>query len=185
MDSKIIGGTGGGMDRKRGVTDFYPTPPEVTQALLDYLQIPKGKLIWEPACGEGDMVMQLMKSGYLVYGSDISSGADFLTHDDVECDWIITNPPFSLSEEFVRRCWATGKPFALLLKSQYWHAGKRLKLFEECKPSAVLPLTWRPDFLFKVEGKHGAPLMDVLWVVWDRQSEHTIFQPLGKPGVKS
>ena len=51
--------------------------------------------------------------------------------------------------------------------------------------SAVLPLTWRPDFLFKVEGKHGAPLMDVLWVVWDRQSEHTIFQPLGKPGVKS
>lgn len=68
MDSKIIGGTGGGMERKRGVTDFYPTPPEVTQTLLDYLQIPKGKLIWEPACGEGDMVMQLMKSGYLVYG---------------------------------------------------------------------------------------------------------------------
>ncbi len=27
MDSKIIGGTGGGMERTRGVTDFYPTPP--------------------------------------------------------------------------------------------------------------------------------------------------------------
>lgn len=42
-----------------------------------------------------------------------------------------------------------GKPFAMLLKAQYWHAAKRAQLFCEVPPSYVLPLTWRPDFLFK------------------------------------
>lgn len=34
MDFKIIGGTGGGMERKRGVTDFYPTPRKLPRHFL-------------------------------------------------------------------------------------------------------------------------------------------------------
>lgn len=49
MDSTKIVGAGD----KRRKNDFYPTPPECTQALIDFLKIPKGATIWECACGDG------------------------------------------------------------------------------------------------------------------------------------
>ena len=150
MEASRISGGNSTYGRVKG--DLYPTPPEVTYALLDFLGLPSGTRIWEPACGNGDMVREMETWGYRVTGTDISMGQDFLTAFSVPCDWIITNPPFSLSEEFIRRCWHIGKPFALLLKSQFWHARKRIQLFKEEPPAWVLPLTWRPDFLFKTRG---------------------------------
>lgn len=177
--------SGGNSAYGRAKGDFYPTPPEVTYALLDFLDLPRGTRIWEPACGNGDMVREMETWGYQVTGTDISMGQDFLTVPPVPCDWIITNPPFSLSGGFIERCQHIGKPFALLLKSQFWHARKRLKLFREEPPVWVLPLTWRPDFLFKARGG-GAPLMDVLWRVWNpgKPSFGTHYQPLPRPDMK-
>lgn len=166
----------------RKKSDFYPTPWEVTQALLNFLELRPGTRIWEPACGDGKMVDVLMRNGMAVAFSDISMGVDFLTADlpSGGVEWIITNPPFSLAEQFIRRAYEHGLPFAMLVKSQYWHACKRYFLFYECKPTYILPLTWRPDFLFKERGG-GAPLMDVMWCVWIRKSGKTEYIPLLKP----
>lgn len=177
--------SGGNSAYGRAKGDLYPTPPEVTYALLDFLRLPDNTRIWEPACGNGDMVHEMEVWGYQVTGTDISMGQDFLTVSPVSCDWIITNPPFSLSEVFIRRCQYIGKPFALLLKSQFWHARKRLELFQEDPPAWVLPLTWRPDFLFKTRGR-GTPLMDVLWCVWaapELPRFGTHYQPLPRPDM--
>lgn len=158
---------GGNTAYKRNSSDFYPTPPDVTIALLDFLGIPKDQKIWEPACGENHMVNAIKKCGYDAIGTDIRTGTDFMTADTpVGIDWIITNPPFSRSEAFIMRCIEIGLPFALLLKSQYWHAKRRLNLFRGFPPKYILPLSWRPDFLFKERGG-GSPLMDVMWCVWD------------------
>ena len=180
--SRIVGGN---TAYKRIESDFYPTPPEATIALLDFLKLPKSTKIWEPACGENHMVQTIKSMGYSVIGSDIRLGEDFLTIPFKECDWIITNPPFSLSEGFIKRCRYHNRPFALLLKSQYWHAKKRQSVFNEIRPNYILPLTWRPDFLFKTRGK-GAPLMDVMWVVWGLYSGSTypLYIPLNKPVMK-
>src|SRR5690606_41708421 len=43
-------------------------------------------------------------------------------HDALPISWIITNPPFKDSVAFINRAIQIGKPFAYLLKSQYWHA---------------------------------------------------------------
>jgi len=178
---------GGNSDYGRVKSDFYPTPPEATQALLNFLNIPKDQIIWEPACGEGHMAEVFEGNGYEIITSDINSfgygvsGVDFLNTECKNCDWIITNPPFNLAEDFIKQCVKFQKPFALLLKSQYWHSKKRHSLFTTTKPKYILPLTWRPDFLFKERGK-GSPLMDVLWCVWDAQpSLHTIYELLVKP----
>lgn len=134
---------------------------------MDFLRIPIDKLIWEPACGQNHMVNAIRNRGYQVIGTDILTGTDFLEVDIPDgVDWIITNPPFSKSEKFIERCIEHKKPFALLLKSQYWHAKKRMKLFQEYPPEYVLPLSWRPDFLMGKRGK-GSPLMDVIWNVWE------------------
>lgn len=186
--SQIMGGNG---TKARKAADLYPTPPEVTVALMRFLKLPRSTQIWEPACGQGDMVEALRGCGMLAYGTDIRSGQDFLDSWQprstiAACSWIITNPPFSLADEFIRHAAEIGKPFAMLLKAQYWHAAKRAQLFREIPPSYVLPLTWRPDFLFKErDGKKGAsPLMDVMWCVWltpQMQGVQTVFKPLMRP----
>jgi len=172
---------GGNTAYKRVESDYYPTPPEATKALLNFLKLPAGTAIWEPACGKGHMVKVMEEYGYKVTGSDIQGGEDYLRIPLEECDWIITNPPFSVSQEFIERSIQHEKPFALLLKSQYWHAKKRLELFRGFPPTYILPLTWRPDFLFGKRGS-GSPLMDVMWVVWySKESADTFYVPLTKP----
>lgn len=183
--------SGGNSATGRRQSDFYPTPPEATIALVQFLRLEHGTVVWEPAFGEGDMGQALGACGLTVYGTDIRAGQDFLVRDhpdgiDAPFNWIITNPPFSLAEEFIRHAAKIGKPFAMLLKSQYWHAAKRARLFREIPPSYVLPLTWRPDFLFKEHGdkKGASPLMDVMWCVWltpRTRSAQTVYQPLEKP----
>lgn len=173
--SRIVGGNSA---YKRVESDFYPTPADVTHALLNFLDLREGTLVWEPACGENHMVNVLRERGLDVIGTDLQTGTDFLQAPLVPCDWIITNPPFSIADKFIERCIEHGKPFALLLKSQYWHAKKRLPLFRQKPPSYVCPLTWRPDFTFKTRGK-GSPLMDVMWVIW--MNGETRYIPLERP----
>ena len=182
MDNKTASRiTGGNTAYKRNESDFYPTPPEATQALLDFIKIDHESIIWEPACGEGHMLSAMRGNGYVAVGTDINTGNDYLTTPLLDCDWIITNPPFSESQAFIERSIQHHKPFALLLKSQYWHAKKRYELFNNYKPQYVLPLTWRPDFLFKTR-ESGSPLMDVIWVVWGAESaDQTFYIPLQKP----
>lgn len=173
---KIIGAHG-----NRAKNDFYPTPPECTIALLDFLKahhlIRQSDTIWEPACGSNAMVDVMKANGYNVIGTDIENGQDYLTTQiDVSFDWIITNPPFKIAQDFITRSVEMSKPFALLLKSQYWHSAKRLKIFRDHQPVFVMPLTWRPDFT-----GNGCSLMDMMWVVWIGDTTNTYYLPLQKP----
>ena len=185
LGARIAGGNTA-YDRKE--SDFYPTPPEVTEALLlsPAAHLFFGATVWEPACGEGHMATVLEKHQPEVVSTDLSAecygeGArDFLEEKERLAEWIITNPPFYLSEQFIEKAISLGGNFAFLLKSQYWHAAKRLKLFNRFPPAYVLPLTWRPDFLFKTRGG-GSPLMDVIWCVWTDGKTETKFIPLPKP----
>lgn len=169
----------------RSGTDFYPTPENVTVALIKYLGL-HNAIVWEPACGAGHMAEAIVRTGNRVIATELYwqgyglGGVDFLMADKPACDWIITNPPFKLAEQFIERCIDHGKPFAMLLKSQYWHSAKRRQLFERHRPAAVLPLTWRPDFHFGAKG--GSPTMECAWTVWDScPSSNTNFVPLPKP----
>lgn len=173
-------------NHKRKAADFYPSPPDVTHALMEFLRLPKGTVIWEPACGDGDMSCILEEHGHQVISTDLrddvwygKGGTDYLTHPEIEVDWIITNPPFNLAESFIRKSLSITTNVAMLLKSQYWHAAGRLKLFADHPPAFVLPLTWRPAFLEAERG--SSPLMDVIWVVWQGEPEYTKFKPLQRP----
>lgn len=165
-------------------TDFYPTPADVTHSLLDYLQLEPGTRIWEPACGEGHISEVLKARGYVVHSTDLHERGygmglvDFLEVPKVSSnEWIITNPPFSQAETFICHALTLGIPFAFLLKGQFWHAAKRRALFEAHRPSHVLPLTWRPDFLFGRKG--GSPTMEAAWTVWQPQpTNFTLYIPL-------
>ena len=173
LNANIIGGNPmcGRSDR-----DFYSTPWDVTQALVDFLDLQKTAYIWECACGNGAMANVFRSNGYHVYETDIALGTDFLQTTSCFCDWIITNPPFYIADKFIRKCSSYGVPFALLLKSQYWHAAKRLELFRKITPTYILPLTWRPDFIGNKRG-----LVDFVWCVWIPGEKETHYKPLERP----
>jgi len=99
---------------KPGVGDNFQTPGYAVKPLLDYIN-PHWN-IWEPACGKGNIVKFFEEWGYDCRGTDLIMGVDFLTSDPKDwVDCIVTNPPYSIKNEFIARCFYLAIPFALLL----------------------------------------------------------------------
>ena len=172
----IIGGNN--TNRKRQINDFYPTPPEVTNSLLNHIDI-SNENIWEPCAGDGAMVDVIKKyTSKNIYASDLSPQRndihtfDFLSGIPSQIDtsyMIITNPPFKISAQIIEKSFEHGfTKLALLLKSTYYHASSRTELFEKYRPTKILPLNWRPDFLGL-----GSPTMEVSWFYWDKPCSNT------------
>lgn len=114
---------------QQGHSNDFQTPPEAILPLLPYLK-PKST-IWECAAGEGSLVDAFAARRFKVVGSDIRDGLDFLTWAPPgrTYDYIVTNPPYSLKQQFLTRCYGLGKPFALLLPLTTFETAKRQALF--------------------------------------------------------
>lgn len=91
---------------ERETNDYYATEPKAARLLMDVEYF--SPIIWECACGEGHLVREFEKAGYMVYASDlIDRGVgvqlDFLhtATPPISGADIITNPPYSLAKEFV------------------------------------------------------------------------------------
>lgn len=161
---------------KRQPNDFYPTPHDVTRALLrvehQCIRNTAGNLVWEP-CGRGGAIMRVLaEHDFQTIGTDIVAdprqkvhALDVLQAKRARARAVVTNPPFALAEKIIRHLLdVLGVDYlALLLKASYWHADERTPLFRLHPPSRIHALTWRPDFLGK-----GAPVMECAWFVWQR-----------------
>lgn len=126
----------------QGRPDDFQTPKEAIIPLLPYLK--KEWIVWEPACGKGNLLKAFSEYGYTAFGTDILEGNDFLTSNIarppmcIEWDCIITNPPFSLKQEFLERCYKLGKPFALLLPLTTFEGKRRQELFKKYGLEVIL-----------------------------------------------
>jgi len=109
--------------------DDFQTPPEALNPLLPYLQ--EDWVIWECAEGQGILTKTLRDEGFEVIGSDILTGENFLLWQPNEFDCIITNPPYSIKQQFLERAYMLKKPFAFLLPLTTFETEKRQKLFRE------------------------------------------------------
>jgi len=114
---------------KQGGSNDFQTPPFALNPLLEYLN--PSWIIWECACGNGNLVNELRNLGWEVVGSDILKGKDFLKIKPKKFDCIITNPPYSLKQQFLERAYNLGKPFAFLLPLTTFETKKRQSLFKE------------------------------------------------------
>ena len=114
---------------KQGNSNDFQTPPEAILPLLPYLN--KNWSIWECAYGKGNLIEAFIDKGFEVIGTDILGNYDFLINKPEFFDCIITNPPFSLKQEFLERCYNLGKPFALLLPLTTFETAKRQELFKK------------------------------------------------------
>ncbi|ARS29063.1 hypothetical protein [Sphingomonas sp. KC8] len=174
----------------REANDYYPTPAEVTRALIGrcgHAMRAAGPLIWEPCGRGGAMTRELVAAGFPVTASDIVAdpdndvaALDLLTAKRRRADVVVTNPPFALAPAMIAHLLGDlgVRWMAMVLKSTFWHPRDRAQLWRLYRPSRILALTWRPDFM-----ERGAPTMDVIWTIWDRSapSAHCSFERLDRP----
>lgn len=161
--------------------DFFPTPPWATRALCEHLDcwgaIGKDSA-WDPACGQGHMVRPLREYFARVHASDVHAYGgeqecqrDFLipwAAHDFEVDWVITNPPFRLAEEFVLRGLEVARTgVAMLVRTAFLEGvGRHGRLFGKRPPEWILQFTERVPMAKGRLDPKGSTATAYCWVVW-------------------
>lgn len=150
--------------------DFYPTPPEVTRALLTVEDF-DGE-ISEPACGDGAVSNVLQDAGYDVLSSDLidrgyGEVADFLMSRKVS-DNIVTNPPFKLSEKFIKKALAySRRKVAMFLPLVFLEGQDRNELLRRSPLKTVYVFTNRVTFYRTGTERRGHGRAAYAWYVWE------------------
>lgn len=170
--------------------DFYATPSDCTHALflkLEELGVKVRGKITEPCCGDGAICKVAIERGYEVVATDLidqgygdhGGGHDATRIESLPSPSVITNPPFNLAPKIIESVMRHDPDlFVLLLKASFWSAARRKALFRKYRPSAILTLSWRPDF-----AGLGNPTMECAWIVWSKQMTPgvTVFDILDRP----
>ena len=156
----MVGNISHKIPSRQGSPDDFQTPPIALEPLIPFLN--PDWTIWECAVGKGNLSKELMKKGFNVIETDILGGNfDFLTQKPIQWDCIITNPPFSLKQEFLQRCYELGTPFALLLPLTGLEGKKRGELFRKYGIQLIIP-NKRINFETP-SGKGGGSWFQTVW----------------------
>lgn len=110
--------------------DEYYTPKYAVLPILKYLK--PNSTIWCPFDTEESIfVKTFIENGHKVINSHIQYGEDFFEIEN-DCDYIISNPPYSLKAEVFERLFKIGKPFAMLVGVVgLFESQKRFEIFRD------------------------------------------------------
>ena len=156
--------------------DELYTPEYAILPLLKYL--PKNKIIWECTdFGKSNITKVLKENGYKVISTH-KKDFDFLMDDpDFEFDMIITNPPYSLKDDFLKKCYEHDKPFCLLLPITTLEGIERGKMFRE-NDIQLLVLDRRCNFIY--DNCKKSNWFNTSWFCWNVLPKQLIFEELIK-----
>jgi len=95
-----------------GNDEFY-TPPYAVYPILRYVK--PNSVIWCPFDTEQSWFVRIFNENHhkVIY-SHLKQGGDFFELQK-ECDYIISNPPYSVKGKVIQRLFDLGKPFAVLV----------------------------------------------------------------------
>jgi hypothetical protein len=112
-----------------GYDEFY-TPEYAVEPILKYIK--PNSNIWCPFdTTESHFYKMLKQEGHQVLATHKDVGVDFF-ENDIQCDYIISNPPYSLKNEVFERLFKLGKPFAMLVGVVgLFESQKRFEMFRD------------------------------------------------------
>lgn len=174
------------VDRKG---EWFATPPYATIALLaaEMMRIrraatPAGQVqpvppsrvtAVEPCCGNGALAVVLARAGFKVDAADLHNrgfgrtGENFLEARALAGPVVITNPPWSLAEAFVRQALDLGARYvAMLLPLDFYSSGVRGPAWRELPLATWYACAFRVDFLPEERGKTPPQNFNCAWGVW-------------------
>ena len=185
-NKKLKGANLAGMSttRDRVKNDYYATPYETTEALLNNVDFAGSFL--EPCVGGGhiaDVIKRYYPSSEIFTLDLIDRDypntvvGDFITYDfDRQFESIITNPPFSIAQEFLEKGMEVVKDngkIAMFLKIQFLEGNKRKEMFKKYPPKYVYVFSkrqnpWRNGNPLDEKGKPWSSTMCFAWFVWEK-----------------
>jgi len=160
--------------------DDFPTPPWATRALVEHVLRNEHDLssmsVWEPACNRGYMVQALKPYFREVIASDVSDYgfgrvADFLDPSVVQdVDWVITNPPFRLAEQFILKALIHARVgVAMLVRTSFLESiGRHKRLFSVRPPSRVAQFAERVPMVKGRLDPSVSTATSYCWTIWMR-----------------
>jgi hypothetical protein len=161
--------------------DDFPTPPWATRALIEHVLENKDELArmsyLEPACGEGHMAKVLREYFREVKAADLHDYGfgcirDYLAcpHEKNACDWVITNPPFRLVEEFVLRSLPLARcGVAILARTVLLESVRRYeRIFRAHPPSKFVQFVERVPMVKGRLDEKASTATSYGWFVWDK-----------------
>jgi hypothetical protein len=167
----------------RDSRDDFPTPPWATRALLEHVLTEFGPFepqsVLEPACGSGYMVRPLCEHFGEVLASDIypygcGSVRDYLAvpYEANAVDWVITNPPFRLAEDFVQRSLIVArKGVAILARTVFIESvGRYRNLFLKNPPCRFAQFTERVPMVRGRLDRTASTATGYAWLVWSKDT---------------
>ena len=129
--------------------DLFETPENALMLLDPILDTLKGKVIYEPCCGNGAIVRYLEKKGFTVISRDLYTTElkqDYLVEEDPEYDVLITNPPFCVKHQFFEKAMLSSKPFIMLLPLSFLIAKCSYENIKKCLIDIII-MNPSPSFL--------------------------------------
>lgn len=126
--------------------DEYKTPQYAVTPIIKYL-VPNST-IWCPFDKQDSKyVVTFREHGFNVVFGHIETGQDFLKAEVPDCDYIISNPPYSIRTEVFQRLKEIGKPFAMLINFQgIFDNQKRFEIFQSI-PVEMMYLSPRVSYI--------------------------------------
>lgn len=165
--------------------DDFPTPPWATRALLQYVLRDSdlsGLTCLEPACGRGYMSRPLLEQFRCVDSSDLidygfGEVRNFLTHPYLagSHDWVITNPPFKLAQEFIERAMSVANDgVAILARTVFLESvGRYDALFRRNPPTYFAQFTERVPMVKGRVDRKASTATGYAWFVWRKDQAKT------------
>ena len=107
-------------------SDQVYTPSYAVKPIIKYIK--PGSIVWCPFDTiDSAYVEELNAAGFTVIYSHIDNGQNFFEYEPDEYDVIISNPPFSIKDDILRRLNELDKPYAMLMPLPALQGQKRFK----------------------------------------------------------
>lgn len=163
--------------------DDFPTPPWATRGLIEHVLEDKKSLAnmscLEPACGAGHMAKVLKEYFGQVQSADThqygyGQQRNFLTYpyETNAVDWVITNPPFRLAEEFVLRALRVARHgVAILARTVFLESvGRYGAIFRDNPPTKFAQFAERVPMVRGRLDIKATTATGYAWLVWEKHS---------------
>lgn len=179
---------GGNPKNKRVDLDYYATNPQAVKMLLNKYTF-DAQTILEPCVGGGHIanaINDFFKNKRDITCLDIVDRGypntivtDYLKWEtDKRFEGIITNPPFSLAQEFIEKSidlLDNNGQIAMFLKIQFLESDKRKEFFEKYPPKYIYVFrnrmaTWNNGQSLDQNGKRWATTMCHAWFIWEKEN---------------
>jgi hypothetical protein len=178
--------------------DDFPTPPWATRALFRHVLYPTCDVFapddhfrtlhaWEPACNRGHMARPMEEHFATVRATDVADyqwpgqerASDFLmpSLQALAVDWIITNPPFRLAEQFIARAHRVARAgVAMFVRAALLEGvGRHARLWSRRPPSVIAFFSERVIIHKGVLRDPDRPYWDEAAQKWRRPSTATAY----------